>query len=115
MNFLTSHIIRRDAILVSFHPYTTFVTYVLMKSPTNPSEHGYDKALISMCEEILELAEARGCRQDNKIAIGIQIPTDPTSQSGKLFIGFYDNKWSIGLGIFQPDSTTRKCNIYFNP
>lgn len=111
-------LLARDLKVVTFYPYTTFVQNRILDGeglePIDP--------FMVICNAVKKKVIDLGCHWDNKVAIevAIEFPTQHSSnpsqstdyKSGTMFIGYCDNKWSLGLSIWSPDaksSTYQSC------
>lgn len=101
--------------VVGFFPYTSHVTNVLLSQNHNYKTHYHD-LLESFGNEVETAAIAKGCVWDNKVVVKLKPKINPRVDevdSGYLFVGYYDNIWSVGLGVWQPNSWTKEYNKIF--
>jgi hypothetical protein len=105
----------KDFNIVAFYPYTSIVSTTILEQNHNykTDEHDFIQAF---ADKIWKKAEALGCRWDNKIVVELSLDKsnhDTFRIDSNIFVGWYDGKISIGLGIWQPDSWTKESNIKF--
>lgn len=103
--------------VVGFYPYTSVVTNRLFETDYDEvNEDEEDVIVKKFFDDAMTKAEALGCHFDNKIAIELQpINNFPEIvKNSSIFVGYKDNRYSVGLSVYQPDSFTSKYNKYFN-
>lgn len=115
LNSFYAGILSRDLVPVAFYPYTTFVQNRILEGerlePLDPFN--------ILCMEIKRKVLALGVQWDNKVAIELKIEYPSAlmeHKSGTMFLGYCDNKWSLGLSIWSPDansSTYQSCIVKF--
>jgi len=105
MKYFTDTFKIEDLRVVGFYPYTSGTIFRILEQSHNykTPEHDF---LESFGNKVLALAEAKGCRQDNKIVIELAFNNDnyrSLTKTSNIFVGYYDNVWSIGLGVWQDE------------
>lgn len=103
--------------VVAFYPYTSVVLCRFMEQSHNCKTE-IDEDLDKFFSKYMEIAKKMGAQFDNKVAIEL-VPKYELVNVGfekkcHLFLGKYDGKVSVGLGLYQPDSWTKKYNLYLN-
>lgn len=100
--------------IVGYYPYTSFVSMRLLEQNHNykTEEHDFLNE-IGMC--VRDKIESLDLRWDNKVVIELEhINTlNCYFKESNIFIGWCDGNWSLGLGVWQPDSYTKNLNINF--
>lgn len=90
--------------VVGFYPYTSGVENKFLSQNFNykTDEHDF---LETFCNSVKEMAIAKGCIWDNKVVVELEpISTNHNHvKASNIFVGYYDNVWSVGLGVWQDD------------
>lgn len=100
--------------ITGFFPYTSLVCDSILAQNHNykTDEHDF---LDKIWKELWSKAEQLGCQDDNKIVLQITKPNKMKGYSSIdsiMYIGMYDGKISMGLGMWQ-DEWLRERNQYF--
>lgn len=103
--------------IVAFYPYTSRTVYNLFEQDHNgPTE--FDSMLNTFWLEIEEELDKMNIMSDNKIVVELRPKKFFNNKnfflSSNIFVGFYDNIVSVGLGVYQPDDWTKKSNRRFD-
>jgi hypothetical protein len=102
--------------VVAYYPYTSIVTLRIYESQ-NFGEERDDEGFYAqkLFEKYMQEAENLDCRRDNKAVIELKPKRMkrgkdyPFAKDSSIFIGRYDGKVSIGLGVYIPyDSCAEK-------
>lgn len=106
------NILKRDLQPVRFYPYTTFVQMRIFEE----EDREPNSAFLDFCYEIKRRVIERGVKWDNKVVIELSRYEGETGEfkSGVIYLGYCDNQWALGLGIWTPDyksSTYKSCII----
>lgn len=103
-----------DYEIVAFYPYTSCVVTRILSQNHNYKTEEHD-FLGRFGNAVLEQAIAMGCHNDNKIVIELKYKhSDFILKHSNIFVGHYDNIWSIGLGVHQDEWLERNgSNRYF--
>lgn len=115
LDFFHAGLLARDLKIVAFYPYTTFVQNRILEGEKLDA---LDPFMI-LCNAIKDKVIALGVHWDNKVVIELILsyPNEsPEYQGGRIFLGYCDNKWSLGLSIWSPDyksSTYQSCIVRF--
>lgn len=94
--------------IVAFYPYTSVVSTRILEQSHNRKTEEHD-FIQKFADDIQNKAEKLGCVWDNKVVVEIQlrdltkIDKDQCKDSN-LFVGYYNGKISIGLGVWLPDA-----------
>lgn len=102
--------------IIAFYPYTSIVINRLMEEnhnyETKEAEflQRFGSAMITKLNN-----EHPTIKWDNKVVIEFRVKNDiiGSKKQSSLFLGWKDNKWSLGLGMWQPDDFTAKYNKIF--
>jgi len=104
--------------IVEYYPYTSIVNLRIVESDRD-GHSPFDEWLNSLWDEISKwLRDEKNIWPDNKVAVKL-VPKGFNREIGNLFfnsalyVGYKDNVVSIGLGVWQPDSYTKKYNKTF--
>lgn len=101
-------ILERDLVPIKFYLYTTFVQNVILsfeEMEVNKNEP-FAYFCYAIKDKVKKILRDKGYHWDNKVAIelAILIPNDVSDRvGGTVFLGYYDNKWSLGLSVWSPD------------
>ena len=100
--------------VVGFYPYTSSVTNRIWEQSHNYKVQFHDE-ISAFGQAVEAMAVEIGCRWDNKVVVELEFKGSDRffNKHSNLFVGWYDGKWSIGMGVFQPDSYTQKYNQVF--
>ena len=101
--------------VVGFYPYTSGVDFKLLSQSFNMKTEEHD-FLEKFCNEIKNMALAKGVIWDNKVVIEIQpiLSRNDRIKASNVFVGCYDGIWSVGLGVWQDEWLEKNgSNKYF--
>lgn len=107
--------------VVAYYPYTSVVIMRFAEQNYN-FKCDIEEELNAFFEKYMQEAEKLGAIRDNKVVIELSpISTFDKNnvnnlfyKSSNIFVGYKDNKVSIGLGVYQPDTFTQAHNLYLN-
>ena len=103
--------------IVEYYPYTSIVNLRIVESDRD-GHSPFDEWLNSLWDEISKwLREEKEIEPDNKVAVKL-VPKDPKLDANAylnsaIYVGYKDNVVSVGMGVWQPDSYTKKYNKTF--
>ncbi len=104
--------------IVGFYPYETMVLQEIIEISTNEKLPTFDQVIFEFSEKIKQKAIDLGCAWENKVVVEILCSTNKSTgyfqKDSSLFIGWFDNKISIGISIWQVSKSTQERNIYFD-
>ncbi len=93
-----------------FFPYTSTVIQRIGEQNHNYKTDDHD-FLEDLGNKVRELAEAKGCKWDNKVVVELTYKFECAVQP-KIYLGQYDGKWNLGLGVSQ-DEWLKDSNQHF--
>lgn len=104
--------------IVAFYPYTSVVIGRILEQ-----NHNYEteeaNLLTSFFNEVLKEFPKYNIKNDNKIVVELRLKKDNFAVNfikvGSIFLGYYDNKITLGIGVYQLDNYTQKYNQVINP
>lgn len=115
MSLFTAMFNFNDWTVTGFYPYTSSVTNRIYEQNHNYKTKEHDW-LDERWEQFWKQAEEKNCRMDNKIVLQITkketFLNHNSSPSPVLYIGKYDGRVSIGLGMYQ-DEWLKDRNKFF--
>lgn len=96
--------------VTGFYPYTSGTVCRFLEQNHNykTDEHDF---LQEFGAKVKLKAEAKGCHWDNKVVVELT-STNPSVVTPKIYVGQYDNLWSIGCGVWQ-DEWLKDSNLHF--
>lgn len=75
--------------------------------------------MTSFFNEVLKEFPKYNIKNDNKIVIELRLKKDKFITDfiilGSIFLGSYDGRINLGIGVYQPDTYTQKYNQVINP
>lgn len=120
--FMMDRIVNLDNFkIVEYYPYTSVVTLRIVEENHNYKTK-FDEWLDALWEQISEcLTKVHKIMVDNKVAVKLVVKDEVFSwreegnyfNGGVLYVGRYDGKVSIGLGVYQPWNHTKEYNKKF--
>jgi len=105
-----------DFEVVGFYPYTSHVIHAIVSQSRNYKLKDHE-IIEEFGNRVLKAAIAKGCVHDNKIVIEIKPKAACAAEiivCSNIFVGYYDNLWSIGFGVAQYDKWTKEHNQRFD-
>ncbi len=88
--------------VTGFYPYTSSVICRLFAQSHNYKVEEHD-FLDTLGASVKQMAEDKGCSWDNKVVVEITYSYKDAEVPAKLYIGWYDGRWSVGIGVSQDD------------
>lgn len=93
--------------VVAFYPYTSVISNRILEQSHNYKTEEHD-FIQKFADDIKSKAEELDCEWDNKVVVEIQLRKsklyNEQRKDSNLFVGYYDGKISIGLGVWLPDA-----------
>jgi len=98
---------------IMYYPYTSVVINRILEQSHNyiTEEHNF---LEELWAQLWDKAEKAGAKMDNKIVIELESIEGlglMANKKSNIFLGKYDGRVSVGLGMYQPDSYTKQYNL----
>lgn len=102
--------------VVGFYPYTSHILMPILTSEDHDINPEVKRMIIQFFDDVMDMAHEKGCERDNKTVIELRVKPDAYNyviKTSNIFVGYYDGKYSIGFGVFQPDAYTKEYNKQF--
>lgn len=90
--------------VVAFYPYTSGTERKILTQSHNYKTEESD-FLDTFGNAIKEMVLEKGCYWDNKVVVELEFISKHTKpvKTSNIFVGYYDNIWSIGLDVWQDE------------